>query len=189
MNRIAIVVQRCHENVVGGAESLAWQYATLLKVNYDVDVLTTTATDAAYWANVLPEGVEQRDGITIRRFHVDIGYSPYRSSLFDCLLRDFKKYGLTRKGKDSQGVHVPWSISLQEELIRHIGPYSEQLLQFIKEHLNDYRTVIFVTYLYPTAYFGLSEVPRGFALFAPTLHDEHPLICPHTCMQRDAPEV
>ena len=73
MSRIGIVVQRCHESVVGGAEALAWQYASLLKDDYEVDVLTTTAVDAAYWANALPEGVEMRDGITIRRFHVDIG--------------------------------------------------------------------------------------------------------------------
>ena len=38
------------------AEALAWQYASLLKGDYEVDVLTTTAVDAAYWANALPEG-------------------------------------------------------------------------------------------------------------------------------------
>lgn len=174
MNKIAIVVQRCHETIVGGAESLAWQYATLLKDTYDVDVLTTTAIDAAYWASVLPEGPEVRDGITIRRFHVDIGYSPYRSALFDCLLRDFDKYHLGRNGETRNYAHLPWSISLQEELIRHIGPYSDSLLRFIKDKWSDYRTMIFITYLYPTAYFGLSQVPPGFALFAPTLHDEQP---------------
>lgn len=174
MNKIAIVVQRCHENAVGGAESLAWQYATLLQENYEVEILTTTATDAGYWANVLPEGTESREGITIRRFHVDIGYSPYRSSLFSCLLRDFEKYQPTRNGKPGPSIHLPWSIALQEELIRHIGPYSEQLLKFIREKWADYRTIIFVTYLYPTAYFGLSQVPQGYGLFAPTLHDEAP---------------
>ena len=91
MKRIGIVVQRCHESVVGGSESLAWQYANLLKDDYDVDVLTTTAVDAAYWANALPEGVEIREGITIRRFHIDIGYTPYRSKLFEYLIQDFQK--------------------------------------------------------------------------------------------------
>jgi len=27
MKKIAIIVQRCHESVVGGSEALAWQYA------------------------------------------------------------------------------------------------------------------------------------------------------------------
>ena len=58
MNKIAIIVQRCHESVVGGSEAHAWQYATLLKNDFHVDVLTTTAVDAATWSNVLPEGIE-----------------------------------------------------------------------------------------------------------------------------------
>ena len=53
MNKVAIVVQRCHESIVGGSENLAWQYATLLKDEYEVDILSTTAIDAAYWSNVL----------------------------------------------------------------------------------------------------------------------------------------
>ena len=179
MKRIGIVVQRCHESVVGGSESLAWQYANLLKDDYDVDVLTTTAVDAAYWANALPEGVEIRDGITIRRFHVDIGYTPYRSKLFEYLLHDFKelpqKKVTSNNGPAAEiATHLPWSIALQEELIRHIGPYSNSLLSFIRHNVSNYRTLIFVTYLYPTSYFGLLEVPPGYALFAPTLHDEQP---------------
>ena len=68
--RIAIVVPRCHERLVGGAEALAWQYAQLLSTEYAVDVLTSTAFDYMRWDNDLKAGVEQRDGITIRRFHV-----------------------------------------------------------------------------------------------------------------------
>ena len=179
MKRLGIVVQRCHESVVGGAEALAWQYAGLLKGDYEVDVLTTTAVDAAYWANALPEGVELRDGVTIRRFHVDIGYTPYRSTLFSYLLQDFDKYR-PRLAPNGGGepraatTHLPWSISLQEELIRHIGPYSKSLVSFIKQNHSQYSTIIFVTYLYPTSYFGLLQVPPGYALFAPTLHDEQP---------------
>lgn len=175
MRRVAIVVQRCHESVVGGAESLAWQYATLLKRDYEVDVLTTTAVDAGYWSNVLPEGLEVRDRINIRRFHVDIGYSPYRTELFARMLRDYDKFGAgRRRAPDGRARHIPWSIPLQEELVRRIGPYSDSLTKYIRHHWSDYRSIIFVTYLYPTAYFGLTEVPPGHALFAPTLHDEQP---------------
>jgi len=45
-------------------------------------------------------------------------------------------------------------------------------MQFIENHWSDYRSLIFVTYLYPTTYFGLLRVPPGHALFAPTLHCE-----------------
>lgn len=175
MKKVAIVVQRCHQSVVGGSEALAWQYATLLKDSYEVDVLSTTATDAAYWSNVLPEGLEVQDGINIRRFHVDIGYSPYRTELFIRMLEDYAKFGLGRHSAvDGKTSHLPWSIPLQEELIRRIGPYSESLLRFLRHHWSDYRTIIVVTYLYPTAYFSLLEIPKGRALFVPTLHDEQP---------------
>ncbi len=175
MKKVAIVVQRCHESVVGGSEALAWQYASLLKDAYEVDVLSTTATDAAYWSNVLPEGLEVKDGINIHRFHVDIGYSPYRTELFTRMVEDFGRLGAGSHNSPTGGMkHIAWSIALQEELVRRIGPYSESLMLFLRENWAQYRTVIFVTYLYPTAYFGLLEVPPGRALFAPTLHDEQP---------------
>jgi glycosyltransferase involved in cell wall biosynthesis/SAM-dependent methyltransferase len=175
MSKVAIVVQRCHESVVGGAESLAWQYATLLKDEYEADVLSTTAIDAAYWSNVLPEGTEAREGINIRRFHVDIGYSPYRTEIFARMLRDFAKFGVGKHRAPNGGTkHFPWSIALQEELVRRVGPYSESLVQYLRKNWQSYRAIIVVTYLYPTAYFSLLEIPKGRALFAPTLHDEPP---------------
>lgn len=173
MKKVAIVVQRCHESIVGGSENLAWQYATLLRDEYEVDILSTTAIDAAYWSNVLPEGVEVRDGINIHRFHVDVGYSPFRSELFARMVSDFAKFELraNHEGNNSRK-HFPWSLSLQEELIRRIGPYSESLVEYVRQNSSRYQAIIVVTYLYPTAYFSLLEIPRGRALFAPTLHDE-----------------
>ncbi|MDT5060036.1 MAG: hypothetical protein QOH63_495 [Acidobacteriota bacterium] len=175
MKRVAIVVQRCHESIVGGAEALAWQYATFLKDAYEVDVLSTRAIDAGYWSNALPEGLEVREGINIRRFHVDIGYSPYRTELFARMLRDYDTFHAGKhRASDGSTKHIPWSLPLQEELIRRIGPYSESLVQYLRLHWSDYRAIIVVTYLYPTAYFSLLEIPKGRALFAPTLHDEQP---------------
>ena len=175
MKKVAIVVQRCHESVVGGSEALAWQYATLLKDFYEVDVLTTTAVDAAYWSNVLREGLEVRDRINIRRFHVDIGYSPYRTELFKRMLDDFERFGAGRHRAPGGGAkHLTWSIPLQEEFIRRIGPYSSSLGKFLRHNWSSYRAILVVTYLYPTAYFSLLEIPQGRALFAPTLHDEQP---------------
>jgi glycosyltransferase involved in cell wall biosynthesis/SAM-dependent methyltransferase len=175
MRKVAIVVQRCHQSVVGGSEALAWQYATLLRDTYEVDVLSTTAVDAAYWSNVLPEGLEKRAGINIHRFHVDIGYSEYRTELWTRMMQDFGRFNAgTQRAADGGTKHIPWSIPLQEELIRRIGPYSASLVKFLRHNWSKYRTVIFITYLYPTAYFGLTEVERGYALFAPTLHNEQP---------------
>lgn len=175
MNKVAIVVQRCHPDIAGGSETLAWHYATLLRDNYEVEVLTTTAFDTAEWANTLPAGPETSAGVKIIRFPVTIGRSHYWSSLHRRLLDALQPFAPT---KDSSVPRIDWTIALQEEFIRHQGPYSAPLMQFIREHWRDYRSLIFITYLYPTTYFGLQQLPAQRALFAPTLHDELPAYLP-----------
>ena len=173
MKKVAIVVQRCHESIVGGSESLAWQYATLIKDAYEVDVLTTTAIHISDWANVLPEGLEPKDGVNIRRFLVTIGRSKYWGNLHDRLKADYP-YRALGKSHKSNGRYLKWSLSLQEEFIRTQGPYSQPLLDYLNGHWRRYSSIIFVTYLYPTSYFGLLQIPRNLALLVPTLHDEPP---------------
>jgi glycosyltransferase involved in cell wall biosynthesis len=175
MNKVAIVVQRNHEDVVGGSETLAWHYATLLRDDYQVDLLTTTAIDTSVWANTLLVGSETKERVRIVRFPVTIGRSHYWSGLHKRLLEAF---GPFVPGKDRDVPQLGWTIALQEDFIRHQGPYSAPLFQFIREHWRDYRAVIFITYLYPTTYFGLQQLPAGNALFAPTLHDELPAYVP-----------
>src|SRR6185436_18500120 len=153
MKKLAIVVQRCHETVVGGSESLAWNYATLLREAYDVDVLTTTATDISDWANVLPAGPEKRDGINIIRFPVTVGRNAYWGKLYVRLHVGFDPFTPGRHRNSEKSLQVKWTLALQEEFIRNQGPYSEPLLSFIRKHWRDYQSIVFVTYLYPTSYF------------------------------------
>lgn len=169
MKKVAIVVQRWHESTVGGSEALAWQYATLLSDEFKVDVITTTALEYTTWANVLSPGCETKQGINIYRFPVTIGRSNYWHSLHERLLREFhyRKHGQLENSK-----LIPWSIAFQEEFIRRQGPYSEPLLSFLKERCSDYEAIIFTTYLYPTTYFGVSQVPSTKVLLVPTLHNE-----------------
>ncbi|BAZ67917.1 MAG: glycosyltransferase family 4 protein [Pelatocladus maniniholoensis HA4357-MV3] len=171
MNRVAIVVQLCHESIVGGSEALAWQYATLLSDEFKVDIITTTALDYTTWANVLTPGCETKQSINIYRFPVTIGRSEYWHNLHARLLQEFNypKYIDTENCK-----RISWSIALQEEFIRYQGPYSEPLLSFLRAHCNEYQCIIFATYLYPTSYFGIAEIPLSKVLLAPTLHDEPP---------------
>jgi glycosyltransferase involved in cell wall biosynthesis len=174
MNRIALVVQRCHESVVGGSEALAWQYANLLKDAYEVDVLSTTAVDIFDWANELPAGDEMRDGVRVRLFPVTVGRTSFWSKLNDRMHVDFRRNAAGKRQLTDDMRYLPWSISLQEEFIRTQGPHSEPLLIYLRERWSDYEAIIFVTYLYPTSYFGMWEVPPRRALFVPTLHDELP---------------
>ncbi|MBN3881135.1 MULTISPECIES: glycosyltransferase family 4 protein [unclassified Nostoc] len=169
MKQIAIVVQRSHESIVGGSETLAWQYANLLSDEFKVDIITTTALNYTTWANELPPGCETKQGINIHRFPVTIGRSDYWHNLHKRLLREFDKTKF-RQTENSQ--IISWSIALQEEFIRTQGPYSLPLLSFLKQRWSDYQSIIFTTYLYPTTYFGIDRVPSSKILLVPTLHEE-----------------
>ncbi len=178
MNKVAIVVQRCHETIVGGSESLAWQYATLLGDSYEVDVLTTAALDTSDWANALPEGAAKKDNVNVLRFRVTSGRSAYWGQLHQRLISGCSPFSPGRRRGSEYPPQLQWTLPLQEEFILKQGPHSEGLMQFIRQRWKDYRVMIFVTYLYPTTYFGLQQVPPGRALFAPTLHDERTAYLP-----------
>src|SRR3712207_5222071 len=108
MKKIAIVVQRCHESVVGGSEALAWQYATLLSHDFQVEVLTTTALGYRDWANDLSGGIEIKQGVTINRFPVTIGRSAYWHKLHERLLRTFQFSASDPMNSDNRR-RIPWS--------------------------------------------------------------------------------
>lgn len=71
--RIAVVSPRLHEpGTVGGAETLLHSLALdAAALGHSVELLCTCAKDHRTWANELPPGAFERDGITVRRFPVD----------------------------------------------------------------------------------------------------------------------
>ena len=74
--KLAVVVQRYGEAINGGAELHARYIAEHLARHAQVEVLTTCALDYVTWRNELPAGVEQVNGLTVRRFKVDISANP-----------------------------------------------------------------------------------------------------------------
>lgn len=174
MKKLAIVVQRCHEKVVGGSEAEAWHYGNLLKKSYEIHILTTTAVDSERWDNVLPEGDEVSNGICIKRFKVSQGRADYWGEIHRKVVDEFNNI----KSKNSVKLVkrlIEWPTALQEEFIYKQGPYSEDLMSFLSEKGEDYKAIIFLTCLYPTTYFGMFHIPRGKIIFVPTLHDEPPV--------------
>lgn len=169
MKRIAIVVQRCHPSVVGGSEALAWQYARLLSSRFEVEILTSTASDYMTWQNDLPAGVEMRDGIPVHRFPVEITRESYWFELHARLLREVHA---TRERARAERAH--WREALEDEFIRFQGPYCPALHAHLAAHADRYAAIVFCTYLYPTTYFGIRGVPPAKAILVPTLHDEPP---------------
>jgi len=169
MKRIAIVVQRCDASVVGGSEALAWQYARLLSSRYEVEILSSTASDYMTWKNDLPAGVTLRDGIPVHRFPVEITRDKYWFELHARLLREVHA---TREQPRAERAY--WREGLEDEFIRFQGPYCPTLHAHLAEHQDRYAAIVFCTYLYPTTYFGIDRIPAEKAILVPTLHDEIP---------------
>lgn len=170
MTRVAVVVQRCHDSVVGGSEALAWQYARLLADRYEVEVLTSTATDYRSWENALPAGVDRRDGLAVRRFRVEVQRSAYWEALYH-------RMGGPLAALRS-GTRPSWREALQDEFVRFQGPHCPELEAWLVHHHDRYAAIVFCTYLYPTTYFAIRAVPPSKAIVVPTLHDEPPAYLP-----------
>lgn len=177
MRRVALVVQRFGGEVLGGAETLSRVAAQALKNYHEVSVLTTTARDHVTWARHYREGESVEDGVKVLRFHPDFERSRYFHELNRVFLggtnpeRFFELSPLQKKSWKERCLGLP--VGFQEELIRWQGPFPSKLFQHLRDNWPLYEVVIFFTYLYPTAYFGVDCVgdPRRVFIY-PTLHDE-----------------
>ena len=90
--KLAVVAPRYGREVPGGAEVAARLLASHLAAQPDwtVEALTTCALDVGTWENAYQPGVEELDGVTVRRFPV---VQP-RSKAFDHLTQ-----GVVIRGK------------------------------------------------------------------------------------------
>lgn len=186
--RIAIVVPRCHARLVGGAEALGWQYAQLLAVDHEVEVLTSAAFDYTKWDNDLEPGSEQREGITIRRFRVARGRTPYFHALHRTMLDAFEKMQVSPGS--GQAPRYGWPEALEEEFIRAQGPNCPDLTAHLSIHGDDYAAVFFLPYLYPLALDGIRALRHRRWALIPALHDEPPAyLQTFAQMARAAPRI
>jgi len=154
-NKIALIVQRYGREINGGSELYCRQIAGKLAEDYNVQVLTTCATDYYDWANHYPEGLQQVDGIPVLRFRVDQKRDRNR---FDRL--------------SSRVYHNPHaSLKDQMEWMELQGPLSSALIDYIRQNRENYDVFIFMTYLYYTTFAGLRQIPEK-SMLIPTAHNE-----------------
>ena len=154
--KIAFVVQRYGEEVIGGSESECRMYAERLTPYYDVEVITTCAIDHLTWRNDHAPGVSTLHGVTVRRFPVsrerDLG-------------RFFQlSQQLTAKGSGRTEEEI-------EEWLRVQGPVADGAIDYLCEHAGEYKVVLFMTYLFYLTAVGLPRFP-GRSILIPTAHDE-----------------
>jgi glycosyltransferase involved in cell wall biosynthesis len=148
--KLAVVVQRYGQGINGGAELHARYIAEHLAKHAEVEVLTTCSTDYVTWRNELPPGVEQVNGVPVRRFRVKHERDP----------RVF--------GRRSTRVFEQ-SHSLEDELdwLDAEGPTAPALIAHLASNAQRYDHCIFFSYRYYHAYHGVrATAPR--AILVPT---------------------
>lgn len=154
--RVAFVVQRCGEDLVGGAESLCLQTARHLSALWDVEILTTCARDARTWEDAYPPGPASLAGVPVRRFSVT---EPRRPAFFETLSRR-----VAAGGADAAR-EAAW--------MRAQGPFAPELFAHLASAAATarYERVFFYSYLYATTFYGLPPVAARSVL-VPLAHDE-----------------
>jgi glycosyltransferase involved in cell wall biosynthesis len=148
--KVAVVVQRYGQAVNGGAELHARYIAEHLARHGQVDVLTTCATDYVTWRNELEPGVEQVNGVPVRRFKVKHERDP---------LVFAKRSDRVFEQRHSLGDELDW---LDAE-----GPTSPALVDYITTHAADYDYCLFFSYRYYHAYYG-ARAAGARAILVPT---------------------
>lgn len=153
--KIAIINQRYGLEVNGGSELYTRQIAERLAEKYEIEILTSCALDYEKWTNHYKEGKEIINNVIVRRFKTLHERSPRKFVLLD------------------QEMHIHRNISKEksEYWIDEMGPYCPELIEYAKNHKDEYHIFIVVTYLYYTAVRSMPEVAYK-AIFIPTAHQE-----------------
>lgn len=154
--RLALVVPRYGEDVLGGAETFARCLAEDLVASglADVEVLTTCAADQFSWANVRPAGTTQLHGVRVHRFPIDPakdrpGYERLHARL----------------------IMGEWLPLADQYAWVHQSAHSSALYAALSRQLPSFDFVIPVPYLFGTTYYAAAIDPARTILW-PCLHDE-----------------
>lgn len=176
--KVAFVVQRFGEDIIGGAESHCYQVATHLQkmLNWEVHVFTTTAFSYQTWSDYYPEGEEQIHGLTVFRYKTRINRWPKFFGLYNRIFSPLLQYWGKYPHK------IPRIFNPLLSLFEHLwfifqGPWSPKLIKELVSKKDAYDHIFFFTYLYYPTVYGLSKIKDKCTLI-PLAHQEAPLYFP-----------
>lgn len=152
--KLAFVVQRYGLEINGGAELHCRWIAEHMKKFYAVEVLTTQAYDYITWKNHYPEGEENINGVSVRRFPVIRPRDPERFGRIQNHILD---------NEHTFEDEMRW---LEEE-----GPMAPALIDHIKAHRDDFDYFFFFSYRYYHSYWGINAVPKK-SILVPTAEQD-----------------
>lgn len=146
--KLAFVSPRYGAELTHGPEHACRLLAEQLSVRHDIDVLTTSLPDPTTGKAVMPEGADRMRGVLIRRFASTPGDRP------DTLLQLTRQ--LTR-GPHSQEDEIEW--------VRHAGPTSPGLTEYLRRHHRNYDALVFFSAVHATTLHNIDIAPERTILF------------------------
>jgi glycosyltransferase involved in cell wall biosynthesis len=155
--KLACVIHRFGADIAGGSEGHCRLIAERLAARHDVTVITTCAHDHITWANHYPAGESRVGSLRVLRFPVARQRVMRRfMDLSDLVFAD-------RASRQEQ-----------EQWFRENGPDAPDLLGHLRRHGAEFDRILFWSYRYYDAFFGLPLVTDR-AVLVPTA-EEDPLI-------------
>jgi glycosyltransferase involved in cell wall biosynthesis len=145
--KLALVVPRYGEELVGSAALHARWIARRLAAQHAVEIVTTAAEDGPPAATL--------DGLTVRRFPVTRRSPPAAEDELD---------GKVRSGEHTADDERRW--------LEARGPLSPGLVDYVRDQAGAYDVFLFFSYSAWTTYHGLPHVRRK-SLLIPTADDEN----------------
>jgi len=155
--RVGIVVQRYGPGVTGGAEAHAAQIVARLRRHWDIRVLTSCAMDHLTWANALPPGESEVDGVPVLRFA-----NPRPRAMLELNVLSRRLFGRSLDRAEEEA----W-MALQ-------GPLLPGLWRHLAEHGGEYDGFVAFTYLYVSTAWSVPLVADRM-LLVPTAHEDEAL--------------
>lgn len=153
--KVAFINQRYGLEVNGGSELYTRQIAEHMALEHEVEVLTSCSIEYVKWSNYYEAGVSDINGVKVRRFPTQRERIP---KIFTPLDEEMhRNYDATKEQSDQ------W--------IDQMGPYCPDLIEYVRNHQQDYDVFVVVTYLYYPAVRSMPYI--GYkAIFVPTAHQE-----------------
>lgn len=152
--KIGLVPARYGAGLVGGAEIVMAEMADgLAGRGWDVEVITTCAMDHFTWANELPAGVSEENGLTVRRFPAVNEPNEERGRLEAAIMAG-ERLSIVEQQRWMNG-----------------GMRSPELYHYLVDHAGDYRALVFTPYPFWVTFAGAQVAPERSVLWT-CLHDE-----------------
>jgi glycosyltransferase involved in cell wall biosynthesis len=152
--KLALVVQRYGPDIAGGSEAHCRELAERLAPRHDITVLTTCARDYVTWANALPAGTSQLNGVRVMRFPV---------------ARTRRLKAFAELTDEVYGGYA--DRQTQEAWFHENGPQAPDLLEYLRAHGREFDAVLFWAFRYFPSYFGVPLVADR-AVLVPTAEED-----------------